>query len=348
MNSQDITRAIIDTTVEHTMKEMDADPHRSVRKLCDLGKQFSKGRFQNEIFTLMQDLLRNDNSPYYKAIDTLLKNNDHKTLRHIGINIGYNSFTYGAKILRAKEKETGYNIPWTVSLRINDQISRGAGPSLLAYIAEKGMEKGIFTYLLYSEDNLEQFDQYLNLIHRFRDCAFVWFLPDLPLTDEQCKLISSCSNLMLSFPAESEHLPANAAAMQHYKSLYSIHYLYDEDDVHLWEKDPDFFHFSMYGSVFLFLLADEDCPPSMRSTIAKAVYQYRLTPQYPVFPLEIFEDICRIDRIISTEPSYLEVFPDRSVRTIDGSIYQRSNFSSLDDFCAAVLPKVGYEEKREP
>ena len=50
MNSQDITRALIDTTVARAMVEMDADPKRSVRKLCDLGRQFSRGRFQNQIF----------------------------------------------------------------------------------------------------------------------------------------------------------------------------------------------------------------------------------------------------------------------------------------------------------
>ena len=40
MNSQDITRALIDTTVARAMVEMDADPKRSVRKLCDLGRLF--------------------------------------------------------------------------------------------------------------------------------------------------------------------------------------------------------------------------------------------------------------------------------------------------------------------
>ena len=68
MNSQDITHALIDTTVARAMVEMDADPKRSVRKLCDLGRQFSRGRFQNQIFAIFQDLLRNDESPYYQAI----------------------------------------------------------------------------------------------------------------------------------------------------------------------------------------------------------------------------------------------------------------------------------------
>ena len=110
MNSQDITHALIDTTVARAMVEMDADPKRSVRKLCDLGRQFSRGRFQNQIFAIFQDLLRNDESPYYQAIDFLLRSNDPEALRQFGINIGYNSFTYGAQILRQKQKELSFAV----------------------------------------------------------------------------------------------------------------------------------------------------------------------------------------------------------------------------------------------
>ena len=58
MNSQDITRALIDTTVARAMVEMDADPKRSVRKLCDLGRQSSRGRFQNQIFAVLPTVRR--------------------------------------------------------------------------------------------------------------------------------------------------------------------------------------------------------------------------------------------------------------------------------------------------
>ena len=140
MNSQDITRAIIDTTVARAMVEMDADPKRSVRKLCDLGRQFSRGRFQNQIFAIFQDLLRNDESPYYQAIDYLLRNNDPKALRQFGINLGYNSFTYGAQILRQKQKELFFAIPWMVQLRLDSRIPGTYGPSFFASVIETGLQ----------------------------------------------------------------------------------------------------------------------------------------------------------------------------------------------------------------
>ena len=57
MNSQDITRALIDTTVARAMVEMDADPKRSVRKLCDLGRQFKTPFFKENLPDLQKKFL---------------------------------------------------------------------------------------------------------------------------------------------------------------------------------------------------------------------------------------------------------------------------------------------------
>ena len=88
MKPNDITRAIIDATVDRGLREIEEDPKRSIRKLADMGKQFSKGRFVQDLYTLFQELLRNDDSPYYTAIEHLLRNTERKGLKDFGINIG--------------------------------------------------------------------------------------------------------------------------------------------------------------------------------------------------------------------------------------------------------------------
>ena len=189
MNSQDITRALIDTTVARAMVEMDADPKRSVRKLCDLGRQFSRGRFQNQIFAIFQDLLRNDESPYYQAIDFLLRSNDPEALRQFGINIGYNSFTYGAQILRQKQKELSFAVPWVVKLRLDSRIPDTYDSSFFASVVRTGLTYGIYSYQLRSMDHHEDMESYLAVIQSHPECAFLWFLSDTPLTEKQQKLL---------------------------------------------------------------------------------------------------------------------------------------------------------------
>lgn len=212
MNSQDITRALIDTTVARAMVEMDADPKRSVRKLCDLGRQFSRGRFQNQIFAIFQDLLRNDESPYYQAIDFLLRSNDPEALRQFGINIGYNSFTYGAQILRQKQKELSFAVPWVVKLRLDSRIPDTYDSSFFASVVRTGLTYGIYSYQLRSMDHHEDMESYLAVIQSHPECAFLWFLSDTPLTEKQQKLLLSCPNLMVSLPIDAPSTVSMAKA----------------------------------------------------------------------------------------------------------------------------------------
>lgn len=188
MNSQDITRALIDTTVARAMVEMDADPKRSVRKLCDLGRQFSRGRFQNQIFAIFQDLLRNDESPYYQAIDFLLRSNDPEALRQFGINIGYNSFTYGAQILRQKQKELSFAVPWVVKLRLDSRIPDTYDSSFFASVVRTGLTYGIYSYQLRSMDHHEDMESYLAVSSRIRNARFSGFFPirRLPKNSRNC------------------------------------------------------------------------------------------------------------------------------------------------------------------
>ena len=230
MNSQDITRALIDTTVARAMVEMDADPKRSVRKLCDLGRQFSRGRFQNQIFAIFQDLLRNDESPYYQAIDFLLRSNDPEALRQFGINIGYNSFTYGAQILRQKQKELSFAVPWVVKLRLDSRIPDTYDSSFFASVVRTGLTYGIYSYQLRSMDHHEDMESYLAVIQSHPECAFLWFLSNTPLTEKQQKLLLSCPNLMVSLPIDAPSTASMAKALRHQKTLFGMHKVYQDAD----------------------------------------------------------------------------------------------------------------------
>ena len=83
MKPNNITRAIVDATVDRSLREIEEDPRRSIRKLTDLGRQFSKGRFLQEVYAIFLELLRNDDSPYYTAIENLLRYTDQIGRAHV-------------------------------------------------------------------------------------------------------------------------------------------------------------------------------------------------------------------------------------------------------------------------
>ena len=299
MNSQDITRALIDTTVARAMVEMDADPKRSVRKLCDLGRQFSRGRFQNQIFAIFQDLLRNDESPYYQAIDFLLRSNNPEALRQFGINIGYNSFTYGAQILRQKQKELSFAVPWVVKLRLDSRIPDTYDSSFFASVVRTGLTYGIYSYQLRSMDHHEDMES------------------DTPLTEKQQKLLLSCPNLMVSLPIDAPSTASMAKALRHQKTLFGMHKVYQDADAAAYLLSFDHLYSQMEQSVFFFLVADDSCSKESIRAVSDVVQQYRFTPIQPFFPIEVQEDSRKIEQIITANPAYLLLLPDRMARTLD-------------------------------
>lgn len=92
MTKNDITRGLIDFAVSQCLKNIKEDPYRSIRRLADLGRQFAKGRFQEELFSLFQRLLLNEDGPYYEMLKQLVSSVDTDSLKTLGINIGYNSW----------------------------------------------------------------------------------------------------------------------------------------------------------------------------------------------------------------------------------------------------------------
>ena len=100
LDGMEIRRAIIRSAIERGIQEIRSDPQRGVRKLVDLGTHFSRGRFQKRIFREMQDELVNPNTAYYALVTNLVNRVRAGHIERLGIDIGFNSWTHGAAMIR--------------------------------------------------------------------------------------------------------------------------------------------------------------------------------------------------------------------------------------------------------
>ena len=112
MEMNELRRAIIRSAVQKSIREIRQDPKRGIRKMVDLALHFSHGRFQRKILEVMQKELSNPSSAYYSIVTDLAANVKPENLEQFGMDLGYNSWTHGAQIIRNHEAEHGYNVPW--------------------------------------------------------------------------------------------------------------------------------------------------------------------------------------------------------------------------------------------
>lgn len=95
MRKRDLTRLLIENTVDRALRDMERDAHRSLRNLVDLALTFSKGTFERHFLTLCRSMLENETSPYYQLLDRALRTCDRQTLKTFGINVGYEACSKG-------------------------------------------------------------------------------------------------------------------------------------------------------------------------------------------------------------------------------------------------------------
>lgn len=144
-----LNRILIEATVRRTLKQIKDDPKRSTRNLVDMALNFSEGRFQQHFFETAQRMLKNEHSSYYQMIPDAISTIDTERIITFGMNVGYNSCTAGANIIRTLESEEHFSIPWSITLSMSgaDYINRNnAYLSLIEQGRRWEFTHGLFTF----------------------------------------------------------------------------------------------------------------------------------------------------------------------------------------------------------
>lgn len=298
MNRQDVTRSLIEFAVDQGIRDMKINSHRSIRRMADLGRQFAKGRFQNRIFSLFQGMLSREDSPYYDMIDQLLAHTDSASLKHFGIDIGYNGWTYGASQLRKKEAETGQRCPWF--LMFSWSPSSALTLQDISSLIKENKKNGTYCYGIRIKESLSGDTALFDLFSSHDDCAFLLDLTraDCTLTKEQLSAVGQCQNLLVLLPAEAPGCHALSRALLDQRSLFAISCRYRADDADCITEPSCINELLSYGSVILILSADDECPSDARKKAGDSVLDARMNQKYPALLLEWDSDMERVNQII--------------------------------------------------
>lgn len=344
MNKHTITRAMINAAVARGLKEMEEDPKRSVRRLADLGRQFSNSRFQNTVFTIMQEILSNEDSPYYDMMASLLKNTDHDALRTFGINVGYSGWTYGARLLRSKEETCHFALPSEPYLHYDNADSGALNVAAMDQLVTQGTELGIYIYHILEEGSSADSYELINFMTRYADCAFMWYRPCGRLTAAQIQMLKGCKNAVVILPADDPETALTAPLLRDQKILFAIYQRYSSDDIDAALKEDS--SSVLFGSLrtaltvestFLFLLADDHT----HSALGKQCCEARLHPASPCFPIDCYADVKNISRVIVDHDAMLELDADGRILQPAAHCGEPFDFSKpLTDSLGEIMPAL--------
>lgn len=331
MDKKSFTRVMIETVVDRGIRDVTDDPKRSLRRLAEMGKQFSEGRFQKASFGHITNLLKNDDSPYYKMLEDFLATVDHKVIKTFGLNMGFDSWTYGARLIRHESEQRGYMLPWVVQIHYDDEDKNRMDINDIDNMVEKLSPLGVNTYVIKKQHGLPDDPHLIKMLENHPGCAFYIFPDEADISMNQAEAIKNIGNTVLSVNIASKNAMSSCKALRELKTLYVIHYQYVAEEVDRFSDAEYIDSWLSYGSAFIFLI-QKDSDKGLAGKFAKRT---RMQQEYPILVWDIYSDIRLVNEMISDIPFIFEISSDGDV------IYPaNSNINILDTDIITALEKT--------
>jgi len=309
MNDRKYTKVLIETVVERGIKDITDDPKRSLRRIAEMGKQFSEGRFQKASFGHITNLLKNDDSPYYKMLEDFLATVDHKCIKTFGLNLGYDSWTYGARVIRRESESRGYMLPWIVFIHYGMEKNKGMTAEGIRSLIGGLKPLGTNTYVLIIEHGSAADPDLMEVISENPECTFFLFLNDGEISAEEAETVKNLKNVVISVNISAAGAMATCRMLKEMKALYVIHYIYSTDETDRFADEEYIGSWLTYGSAFIFLVQKD----SDKGIAGKYARNTRMEQEYPILIWDIYSDSRLINEMISDMPFIFEIGSDGNV-----------------------------------
>lgn len=293
---KNINELLIETTVNQAIKRIQNDPERSTRNLVDIGLHFSNGKFQQRFLELLQKMLENEQSAYYRMIPDLMANTDSKRITTFGMNVGYHSCTKGARTIREIEEISNFNIPWCISLDI-DGMTYWEHRDYYHQLISDGEALGIYTWIVYTTDDTSQI---LELAEMFPDSAFLYCCSPMEINNALLDEATSLYNIMFAV-LYSDGVENACQLLRDKKFLYSVFYIYDKNDVKYILEGHALEDLEILHPAFSIFMAKHSCPQDIQFDIYNYLHSARLEQNYQTLPYDMVYDTLFVDKIISED-----------------------------------------------
>lgn len=332
--AETMNQALIETTVKQAIKRIQDDPERSIRNLVDMALLFSNGKFQQRLLEVIQQMLQNEQSSYYRLIPDLISNVDSKRITTFGINLGYNSCTRGARTIRKTENEQGYNVPWSIFLEIDDCSFRNHENHYYSLL-EQGQTLGIYTWILISEQGITSC---LELAEKYADNAFLILCHPNDITPALLDEAGEIYNIMFAVTHEDgiEHA---CSLLRKRNFLYSVSYSYTEEDLSDILNGNIISDIQVLHPVFTLFCAKNDCPLPIQQLIYDYILEARMNQTFLTIPFDLLHDMQYIDEIISEDATFIHFDQNGSCHS-NTTNTAKIKYSFLEYPLADILKKV--------
>lgn len=334
---------MIEAAVEKGIRDIEENAGRGIRNLVDLGTHFATGRFQKEFFSYAEGVLKDRDSGYYRLTNHLVKYVDHTILKRFGINLGYNSWTYGADKIRENERNLGYNIPWSIIFDFRKPAEQVLSIAEISDILQNAETFGIYCGMFFINRDKAFVEDLAEALAKHRDSAYILFLNSKMITEEIADAVVKASNIVIAIRMDTaDRDPGCGRAsgiLLDKKCLYGAYSIYNDNNIGYVMSEEYNGNLEELQCSFSFLVKGEKSSEQNSEALAQFIKESQQINEYPFFMMDFYRDLAHIDRVISVEDCFLAIAADGKIST-ENMDHPSGDLSIRDVSLPSILDKT--------
>ena len=213
-------RAALGKIVDVALSRAEQDREKTMCQLVDAAKQFYGSGFSDETYENAKKVLTDPNSKWTKLINCVLDQTDPHVARTTALNLGYEAFFRGTKMIRENRVKYQCNIPWLILFDPTSAcnmhcVGCWAGEyghkNNLSFedmdkIVTQGKELGVYLYMLTGGEPLVRKKDVLKLAEKHNDVEFAIYTNSTLIDEPFCEEVQRLGNIafMLSIEGTPE------------------------------------------------------------------------------------------------------------------------------------------------
>ncbi len=287
--------------VDHYLKDIqNPDTRRETYlKLVDYAEKFYGNGAKKENIERVREAFQDPNNRWVNYISKVVEETNPEYAKKMMLNLGYEAFFHGTKMIRANREKYGCNIPWLILFDPTSACNMhcvGCWSGTYGHknnltfedmdkIVTEGKELGVYLYMMTGGEPLVRKKDILKLCEKHNDCMFAAYTNSTLIDEELCKEVVKLGNLtfMLSIEGTPEtndarrgvgHYEAVMKAMdllKKYGIVFGTSICYTRANIEAVTSE-DFFRFiaskgARFGFFFHFMPVGNNAVPELMPTV---------------------------------------------------------------------------------